>query len=414
MELIYLVKNKAGAMVVFATNIAVFAAVYAQYQLPPVATKIMEIYGISSAQFTSLFSAPMIPSIFLSIVAGLLVDKFGFKPVILVGTIITACALCLRVFAGSYPMLFLCMTFSGIPVMLLNVNSSKIYSRFFSPERVGLMVGIFYAVSALSMTTGIATTAMLPSIKTIFIIAAIIGIVSVFTWLICVKETPTDNYKPQTTVSLSECIKVAAKCPTVWFIGVIQACTMGSVTVLNSFLPTVLTQKGLSSVAAGLYASVITIGNIFGSIFSPAIAEKVNNGKLVIMISTIISAVGVALAWRTPAGIALIVALFITGFVMSGLMPILVSIPVRLPEVGSLYAGTAGGLITTLQMIGAVMLPRYVVAKIAGDNLNLFFVVGGGLMIIGFIFTMFLPRLEKQVTLMNINNKHIVSRAMNR
>ena len=189
---------------------------------------------------------------------------------------------------------------------------------------------------------------------------------------------------------------------------------MGSVTVLNSFLPTVLTQKGLSSVAAGLYASVITIGNIFGSIFSPAIAEKVNNGKLVIMISTIISAVGVALAWRTPAGIALIVALFITGFVMSGLMPILVSIPVRLPEVGSLYAGTAGGLITTLQMIGAVMLPRYVVAKIAGDNLNLFFVVGGGLMIIGFIFTMFLPRLEKQVTLMNINNKHIVSRAMNR
>jgi NNP family nitrate/nitrite transporter-like MFS transporter len=91
-----------------------------------------------------------------------------------------------------------------------------------------------------------------------------------------------------------------------------------------------------------------------------------------------------------------------------------VSIPVRLPEVGSLYAGTAGGLITTLQMIGAVMLPRYVVAKIAGDNLNLFFVVGGGLMIIGFIFTMFLPRLEKQVTLMNINNKHIVSRAMNR
>ena len=48
MELIYLVKNKAGAMVVFATNIAVFAAVYAQYTLPPVATKIMEIYGISS------------------------------------------------------------------------------------------------------------------------------------------------------------------------------------------------------------------------------------------------------------------------------------------------------------------------------------------------------------------------------
>ena len=35
-----MVKNKAGAMVVFATNIAVFAAVYAQYQLPPVATKI--------------------------------------------------------------------------------------------------------------------------------------------------------------------------------------------------------------------------------------------------------------------------------------------------------------------------------------------------------------------------------------
>ena len=64
----------------------------------------------------------------------------------------------------------------------------KIYSRF-SPERVGLMVGIFYAVSALSMTTGIATTAMLPSIKTIFIIAAIIGIVSAYMAHMCERNS---------------------------------------------------------------------------------------------------------------------------------------------------------------------------------------------------------------------------------
>jgi NNP family nitrate/nitrite transporter-like MFS transporter len=58
-------------------------------------------------------------------------------------------------------------------------------------------------------------------------------------------------------------------------------------------------------------------------------------------------------------------------------MPILMSIPIRLPEIGPLYAGTSGGFTSTLQLLGGVIIPSFVITPIDGANMMLYYILSG-------------------------------------
>jgi len=72
-------KERYRLVILLIACIAMFSPNYAQYQLSPLAPCLMTDLGISNTEFASIFSAPMIPAIFLSLGAGILVDRFGAK-----------------------------------------------------------------------------------------------------------------------------------------------------------------------------------------------------------------------------------------------------------------------------------------------------------------------------------------------
>jgi len=59
---------------------------------------------------------------------------------------------------------------------------------------------------------------------------------------------------------------------------------------------------------------------------------------------------------------------------------------VQFEEVGPVYAGTAGGMLTTVQVLGAILLPSYVFAAIAGTNLSMMFLLGGASLLVAGVF----------------------------
>jgi NNP family nitrate/nitrite transporter-like MFS transporter len=58
--------------------------------------------------------------------------------------------------------------------------------------------------------------------------------------------------------------------------------------------------------------------------------------------------------------------------------------------------GTAGGVVATLQLLGAVIIPTYVVGPIAGANISVFFTAAGVCMIFCFVFGFCLPELGRK------------------
>jgi hypothetical protein len=71
------------------------------------------------------------------------------------------------------------------------------------------------------------------------------------------------------------------------------------------------------------------------------------------------------------------VGLVITGYTFGSGMAQCLSLSVRLPGVGPALAGTAGGLISTLDLLGAKLMPAYVASTIANGNRSIFFLILG-------------------------------------
>lgn len=396
-----------GALVALAcTTLMLFVPNYSQYQLSPIAHLIMPAYDLDATQFSILFSSTMIAGILLSLVAGLLSDRFGVKRVVGIAAIISVTALIGRIFAPNFATLFVCMALAGVVATFLNANLAKIMGSWFPPEKVGLAVGIGLAGATFSMAIGLGTSALFPSLKAIFTFTAVVGLIALVAWWLFFKDGPGSmQASPETEAegaplaqpSLSECLKVVLKSRNVWLIGIALGMDMAATMCIVTFLPQVLqATRGFDPTAAGALSSVVTFGNLAGSILAPIILARVGRFKPVAIVLAIISALGTAFAWQLPDGPFMLVCFFLTGFALSGLMTVLVSAVVLLPEIGPVYAGTAGGVGATLQLFGAVVIPSYILMPILGENWPVFYGIGGILCIVAAACVFVLPEVLKR------------------
>ncbi|MDW8803121.1 MFS transporter [Clostridium sp. A1-XYC3] len=388
-------KNYAWVILIVAC-LAIFSPSYTQYQLSPIYKDLITKFSLSNSQFTSVFSAPMIPAVFLSLIAGLLVDRFGVKVVITVALTISAIGTTLRITAGTYSILFISMLMAGFGATFLNANGAKILCGWFPTEKVSMVMGVFLAASNIGMTIGMGTTAMIPSISNAFFIAAVISIIVVIIWIIFMKNPSCSIGDKPDALPIGECLKVVVKSRPVWIVGLCLMFILGANIVVSSFLPAALISRGISAVSAGVYASMVAIGSLIGCILAPAVALKLKNAKLLLFSLSITSAIFVIFSWKMPEGLLLGICLLTTGVTIGGLMPLLMSIPIRLKEIGPTYAGTAGGFTGTIQLLGAVIIPTYIVVPLSGNNTNMLFVLGGICMVLVCIVCLALPNLDKQ------------------
>jgi fucose permease len=215
-------------------------------------------------------------------------------------------------------------------------------------------------------------------------------------WIIAMKNSTVKSDTATPSLPIPKCLRVVISNLHVWIVGVCLMCILAANIAISSLLPTTLSKlRGVSSVAAGAYSTAITLGFLVGCLVTPIIASKLGRMKPLMFMFGLISAFGVAFAWMAPIGVFLWIGLFITGVTMGGLMPLLTSIPIQLSDIGPTYAGTAGGFTGTLELLGAVVIPTYIIAPIAGTNMNLFFLLGSICMIVLCVFVLFLPELGK-------------------
>ena len=124
-----------------------------------------------------------------------------------------------------------------------------------------------------------------------------------------------------------------------------------------------------AAVRAGVKKLVYTsFGNMFGAVIGPVLYRKLKKFSRLIFLFGGISIIGCIGGWMLHEQILMIIIYFITGIAIGGAMPIYFTMPIRLREISSDNISTAGGLITTFQLGGAVIVPSYIIAPIAGNN----------------------------------------------
>lgn len=284
--------------------------------------------------------------------------------------------------------------------MFVNINASKITGSWFEPEKVGFLMGVFALCGQLPGAIATATTALLFDNRTsAFAGAAVFGIVVFMLWLFFVKDKPeTEAAGPQKAeqreqTSMGEALKTVLSNKGVWMISVCIMMVLGSTVTLSTFMPTALqAMHGIDLTVSGTIASMLTLGNCIGSILGPIAFAKIKNVKVFVSGTALLSFAGILVCWRFPSVLLLHMLVLFTGTMLGAAMPIFFSAPVLLEGIGTKYAGSASGVISTLQLLGAVVIPTYVLTPIAGDNYGLLFTLASGCMLLMFVCGFFIPR----------------------
>lgn len=373
---------------------------YAQYQLSVFAPDLMHSFGLTTSQFSSLFTAPMIVAIFLSFAGGMISDKVGSKKVINIAFVIAIIGMVGRIFANSYMPFFLCMTLTGFSNMFVNVNASKITGSWFEPVKVGMLMGIFALCGQLPGAFATATTAaFFNSRSSAFIASALFGAVVFTLWLIFEKDSPdyeanTHQELQQTEQpSIKESLRVVLSNKGIWCISICIMMVLGSTVTLSTFLPTALqTMYGIDIAVCGTIASMLTLGNCIGAIVGPMAYAKIKNVKVFVSGVAALTFIGLLVCWRFSNITLLYVLVLLTGTLLGAAMPVFFSAPILLKGIGTKYAGSAAGVISTLQLLGAVVIPTYILTPIAGENYSLLFTLASICMVVIFVFGLFIPQ----------------------
>lgn len=396
-------KNRKGWIVFGVLCLAYMPASYAQYQLSVLAPELMSKFSLSTSQFSSLFTSGMIVAIFLSFAGGMISDKFGPKKVTGIAFGLAVIGLVGRIFAGSYLSLFICMTLTGFSSAFVNINASKITGSWFAPEKVGFLMGIFSLCGQLPGAFATATTAILfDGMNSAFIAAAVFGSIVLILWIFFVKDQPdqTDIQKKEVSMekaSVGEVLKVVLSNKGIWLISICIMMVLGCTVMFSTFLPTALQEMyGLDLTVCGTIASMITLGNCIGALIGPIIFAKIKRIKLFVPLMAALAFVSVLVCWRSESVLMLYVLTLLAGTFLGAAMPIFMSAPVLLEGIGVKYAGSAAGVIATLQLLGAVLIPTYILAPIAGNNYVLMFSLASVCMVIMFFAGLMIPEFGKQ------------------
>ena len=381
-------QNSGRGMVLLITALlfaAQFAGNYGHYQLAAIPARVYEAFQLNDMQFSSLITAPMMPSIFLSIVIGLLVDRYGIPKIVGIWFLLAAAGFALRCFVGNYPLMLVSMALSGFGCMVVNANLAKIASSIYSMDKVSKVVGIIMGASSAATALSFATTAMIGSLKLTFLIPAAASAAIALLWLVFVREKSFSAYRApeEEKNSVKQAFLLCLKNRSLWIAGLTEFLLLGASMIVTNFHVSALTAyQGYTESAAGSFNSVLMVGAIFGSVLLPVyVTRKPERAPVLVFLMLVISALTCYGLIALPEW-GIYICAFLNGALRSGVIATMMMVPVLLKDIGPRNAGTAGGFILTLQLLGAVILPTYVIVPLGKGNLNSYFILASAAMLL--------------------------------
>lgn len=364
-----------------------------QFQIAGLAGRLIPALHLQPGQFAMVLTAPMLTAALFGIPAGALADRFGVKSTVGIGLIIATISSFGRIGAGGFGVLFAWMFALGFGTAAINANAAKILGAWFPRQQMGMAMGVYLAGANGGIAVAQATSALFPTIGSAFLASAFLMLIALALWLLFVKSKPAGL--PDTPWHpVTEYLGVAAKSRYIWFGAVAILLFMGSWVAQTGNLPNALAQsKGISPVLAGMTASSLSLAIIAGTIIGPLLAQKLGLIRPLLTPTAILAAICSYLAWIVPFGALTWMLLILTGVCLGAATPLLMSLPMLLPELGPVYAGSAGGILSTFQMAGAFILPSYVLILLAGSNANQMFLdISIGYLLFGAVM-LFIPEL---------------------
>lgn len=328
--------------------------------------------------------------VLLSVNAGALIDKRGYKKIIAFGAILMSIGSVVRIFDSSFWVLLAgqCIIAIGQPYIINGIN--KLVADWFDEKDAGGAVGIGTAGMFLGMAAGVGATLPLieaTSFQMMQIIMAAICIVFTLLFVFVVKENKIQKDGISSVGGLKEYAQLL-KNKNILVINVLSFLSLGFFNGYFNWSEKIMNEIGIGADQSSMVGTVLIISGIIGAAVIPAISDKIQRRKIFMIIAAVTATlIAYPLFTRTDYTLLLVLA-GIMGFVFLPGYAILLTSGEE--EAGKKRAGASTGLIMLSGNLGGTIVIM-AMEMIKGDGSwkpAIFFCVGTLVLAVLFAFMM--------------------------
>ena len=380
------------------TMISTFVAAIPASCMPVLFKEIAEDLGLSLVQVGTIWGFTSLAGIFVSLVSGILGDRFGVKLIIGVASLLVGITGALRGLASSFLMLAFLVFLNGVVRLILPINATKTIGIWFRGQHLGVAMGISAMGMGLGLMLGplISASILSPLLggwrNVMFFYGGISVVVGVL-WFIFGKElhdSGTTMANPsRKTIPFKQVFSRLIKLKALWLIGLTILFRSASIMGTTGYLPMYLRNQGWATAAADGTLSVFYAASTLAVVPLSLVSDRLGSRKAILLPAIILTMVSIGiLPFVNESAIWILVIL--AGITMDGFMAIAVTLLLETEGVGQANSGTALGMVFTIAQFGSVVSPP-LGNSLARFNPGLPFVFWAALSIIA-VITLLLAR----------------------
>lgn len=389
-------QSKAYKWIVLAILVVGSAILYYSNMIFAVRPDTMSTFNIGAAELTAISTIGCLPGAFLSVLIGKVLDDKGVKRFTALGLVLTVACMVWRIFAHTYVELFIATVLIGTFLLPITIVGPKMVGGLFKPEEMPLAMGFFGAAGGVGTTLAFATGNLFPTLAAAFAGVSILGGVLLLTWLLLVKEPPKAPVM-QNDAGKGNLGKVL-KSKNMWLVMICTGFAVGAALLVNTHLTVSFIEKGAPEQMASTIGTVLNLCLIIGGIAAGAVIGKLGKINVPYAFICIVGGAFYLLAYLLPVSGLTYVLVALGGLICSGSVGVSFTRIPLLPLTGDFgpeCIGTATGMNQTALGIMSFALPT-IIAAIAGDNNLMVFCIAFGLLVICGVVGMIIPELGEK------------------
>jgi len=324
-----------------------------------VSVELKSALGIGNSEIGTLVLTLFLTACIVQLIIGPLVDKFGHKPIAVVGFIICSLSMFLLGLAVNFKLALLAAFLLGVGAMCVNtVGNTLIPVVLFNgqdPARASNFGNGFFGLG-LILTPLIISAFGLKYNYALFSIGAVILVFFLFSLL-------ASYPKVSTGFKFSMAIKLLGK-KSVVIAALALVCYISLESTMNTWIKSLMAELFQSSgnrnflMHAGFVLSLFGVCMMLGRFLSSAVKNLTKIGIKVIAVFSLISMFAIILMIVAKSHLLVIAAVILVGFTFAPIFPIIVGVTfARFKE--NLY-GSIFGIIFSVGLLGGTFVPQYV------------------------------------------------------
>lgn len=362
----------------------------------PLLTMVQAKYAVSEGLASALLLVFPLVYVLLSVSAGQLTDKKGYRFAIGLGAVLMAAFSCLRIYdGGSFWVLLIAQTGIAVGQPFAVNGISKLVADWFTPEQSAIATGLGTMGMFSGMAIGMAATP--PAVEALgyqgaMVAFAVVSVAIAAAFLLIVRGNP--EAKPAVDAGPAPTLCSLLGNPRLRLLFAVAFLGLGFFNGLTTWLEPLLAPNGFDAVKAGAIGGVLIVGGIIGAIVVPALSDWAHRRK-----PFLIGSVGLALVALLPVGtsrdeVTVMASAFALGFFFLPAFALLLDMCATVA--GEAAAGGATGLLMLFGNGGGVIV-IIAMAVVKGDAptferaLYLLY----GIMVVAIVLALFVPETMK-------------------